>query len=306
MTTVLNETANRELSITRLLNAPPELVWEVWTKPEHITHWWGPVGFTTTTHEMNIKPGGVWRFMMHGPDGRDYPNKIVFIEVVKPELLVYKHSGEEDTEDIRFHVTVNFEKQGDKTKLTMRSLFESAEELERVVREFGAKEGMNQTVNRLEEYLESKQGAQLIDGVIVIERTYNASAEKVWNAITDRDEMKKWYFDLAEFKPEPGFEFQFYGEGKQGEKFLHLCKVIEVIPKKKLTYSWRYDGYEGNSFVTFELFPEGDKTRVKLSHKGLESFPVTPNKDFAKENFMEGWTHIIGTGLKDYVEKQKQ
>jgi uncharacterized protein YndB with AHSA1/START domain len=95
--------------------------------------------------------------------------------------------------------------------------------------------------------------------VIVIERTYNASAEKVWNAITDKDEMKKWYFDLAEFKPEPGFEFQFYGEGKQGEKFLHLCKVIEVIPKKKLTYSWRYDGYEGDSFVTFELFPKETK-----------------------------------------------
>jgi len=175
--------------------------------------------------------------------------------------------------------------------------------LERVVREFGAKEGMYQTVNRLEEYLESKQPAQLIDGVIVIERTYNASAEKVWNAITDKDEMKKWYFDLAEFKPEPGFEFQFYGEGKQGEKFLHLCKVIEVIPKKKLTYSWRYDGYEGNSFVTFELFPEGNKTRLKLSHKGLESFPVTANKDFAKENFMEGWTYIIGTGLREFVEK---
>ena len=304
MTTVINETASRELSITRLLNAPQELVWEVWTKPEHITHWWGPVGFSTTIHEMSIKPGGVWRFIMHGPDGRDYPNKIVFIEVVKPELLIYKHTGEDDTEDIKFHVTVNFEKQGNKTKLTMHSLFESAEELERVIKEYGAKEGMVQHLNRLEEYVENYQPAQLKDEKIVIERTYNTPVEKVWKAITDRDEMKRWYFDLAEFKAEPGFEFQFYGEGKQGEKFLHLCKVIEVIPKKKLTYSWRYDGYEGNSFVTFELFSEGNKTRVKLSHTGLESFPVTSNKDFAKENFMEGWTYIIGTGLKDYLEKQ--
>ena len=78
--------------------------------------------------------------------------------------------------------------------------------------------------------------------------------------------------------------------------------MIEVIPKKRLTYSWRYDGYEGNSFVTFELFPEGNKTRVKLSHTGPETFPVTANKNFAKENFMEGWTYIIGTGLKKYVE----
>ena len=75
------------------------------------------------------------------------------------------------------------------------------------------------------------------------------------------------------------------------------------MPQKKLTYSWRYDGYEGNSFVTFELFPEGNKTRLKLSHKGLETFPVTAHNDFAKENFMEGWTQIIGTGLKEYVEK---
>ena len=304
MTTVINETTNRELSITRLLNAPPELVWEVWTKPEHITNWWGPVGFSTTTHEMNIKPGGVWRFMMHGPDGKRYPNKIVFIEVVKPELLVYKHSGEDHTEDVRFHVTVTFERQGNKTKLTMRSLFESPEELERVIREYGAKEGMQQTINRLEEYVESRQPAQFIDKKIVIERTYNAPVEKVWKAITDKEEMKQWYFDLDGFKAEPGFEFQFYGEGKQGKKFLHLCKVIEVIAKKKLTYSWRYDGYEGNSFVTFELFEEGNKTRLKLSHKGLESFPVTPDNDFAKENFTEGWTYIIGTGLKEFVEKQ--
>jgi len=301
MTTVVKETANRELSISRLLNAPPALVWEVWTQPEHLTKWWGPIGFSTTTHEINVKPGGVWRFKMHGPDGRDYPNKIVFIEVVKPELLIYKHTGEEETEDIRFHVTVNFEKQGNKTKLTMRSLFETPEELERVVKEFGAKEGMKQTVDRLEEYLESKQTAT-DDEPIVIERIYNVPAKTVWSAITDKNEMKKWYFDLSEFKPEPGFEFQFYGEGHKGEKYLHLCKVIDVIIGKKLSYTWRYDNYEGNSVVTFELFEEGNKTRVKLTHKGIESFKAN-GSDFAKESFTQGWTELIGTLLKNYVEK---
>jgi len=137
---------------------------------------------------------------------------------------------------------------------------------------------------------------------IIVERTYNAPIEKVWKAITDKNEMKKWYFDLAEFKAEPGFEFQFYGEGKQGQKFLHLCKVIQVIPRKRLTYSWRYEGYEGNSFVTFELIEDGNKTKITLTHKGLESFPATAHNDFAKENFREGWTHIIGTGLKEYIE----
>jgi len=134
----------------------------------------------------------------------------------------------------------------------------------------------------------------------VIERTYNAPVQKVWKAITDRDQMKQWYFTFEEFKPEVGFEFEFEG-GPDDRKYLHKCKIIEVIVNKKLTYSWRYDGYEGNSFVTFELFDEGDKTRLKLTHEGLETFP--PNKDFAKENFAGGWTHIIGTSLKEFVEK---
>src|SRR3954468_17809967 len=103
----------------------------------------------------------------------------------------------------------------------------------------------------------------------VIERTYNAPIATVWSAITDNDQMKKWYFDIPGFKPEVGFEFQFEGQGKDGEKFIHLCKVTEVVKKKKLTHSWRYEGFEGNSFVTWELFAEGEKTKVKLTHAGL-------------------------------------
>src|SRR4051812_17953320 len=90
---------------------------------------------------------------------------------------------------------------------------------------------------------------------IVIERTLNAPATKVWQAITDADQMRQWYFNLPEFKPEVGFEFQFEG-GPDDRKYLHLCKITEVIPGKKLTHSWRYGGLAGNSFVTFELFPE--------------------------------------------------
>jgi uncharacterized protein YndB with AHSA1/START domain len=134
----------------------------------------------------------------------------------------------------------------------------------------------------------------------IIERTFNAPIEKVWSAITDKEEMKQWYFDLADFKPEVGFEFQFEG-GPDDRKYLHLCKVTEATKNKKLTYSWRYDGYEGNSFVTFELFPEGEKTKLKLTHSGLETFPANP--DFAKENFAQGWTDIIGRSLPAYLEK---
>lgn len=136
----------------------------------------------------------------------------------------------------------------------------------------------------------------------VIERTYNAKPDRVWQAITDKDKMKEWYFDLKEFKPEAGFEFEFSG-GPPEKSYLHLCTVTEVITGKKLTHSWRYDGYAGNSFVTWELFDEGDKTRVKLTHTGLDTFPTEP--DFAKENFVMGWTDIVGRSLKEYLEKDE-
>jgi len=134
----------------------------------------------------------------------------------------------------------------------------------------------------------------------VIERTYNAPIEKVWKAITDKDEMKEWYFNLEEFKLEVGFEFRFTG-GTEENKYLHICKITEVIPGKKLTHSWKYDCYTGESFVTFELFKQGDKTTLKLTHAGLETFPDIP--DFARHNFEAGWTHITGTSLFEYLEK---
>ena len=149
-------TADREIVLSRLLDAPRELVFDVWTDPKQIVQWWGPRGFTTTSQEMSVTPGGVWRFVMHGPDGRDYKNKIIYTEVVKPERLVYRHAGEDEHEDVRFHVTVTFQAQGRKTLLTMRSLFATAQEREEVVTKYGALEGGRQTLERLAEYVEKK------------------------------------------------------------------------------------------------------------------------------------------------------
>ena len=135
----------------------------------------------------------------------------------------------------------------------------------------------------------------------VIERTVNASSEKVWKAITDKEQMKKWYFDIAEFEPKVGFEFTFNG-GSEEKTYVHLCKITKVEPGKTLQYSWRYKDYPGNSFVTFELFPEGNVTRIKLTHEGLETFPQG-TKDFARESFAGGWTYIIGKSIIEFVEK---
>jgi uncharacterized protein YndB with AHSA1/START domain len=135
----------------------------------------------------------------------------------------------------------------------------------------------------------------------VIERVYNASIQSVWQAITDKEKMKEWYFDLSTFKAEPGFEFTFYG-GSETKQYLHRCKITEVIEGRKLSYTWAYDGYPGKSEVTFELFDENGQTRLKLTHAGLDTFS-TDNPDFATTSFIQGWNHIIGESLKKFVEK---
>ena len=136
-----------------------------------------------------------------------------------------------------------------------------------------------------------------------LKKAINAPVEKVWKALTNRDQMKQWYFDIAEFKPEVGFEFKFDG-GAEDKIYHHICKIVEVIPFKKLKHSWSYVGYEGMSFVTWELFDEGKTTRVKLTHEGLETFPKS-DPNFAEESFSKGWTYIVGTSLKDFFEKEK-
>ena len=137
---------------------------------------------------------------------------------------------------------------------------------------------------------------------IVIERTFGARVAKVWSALTEVDQMREWYFDLNEFRPEVGFEFEFVVE-HEGRRYHHLCKITDVIPSKKIAYTWRYQGHEGISLVTIELFAEGENTRLKLTHEGLETFPKL--RSFARENFEKGWAEIIGSSLKQFLERDE-
>jgi uncharacterized protein YndB with AHSA1/START domain len=139
------------------------------------------------------------------------------------------------------------------------------------------------------------------DQTVIVERTFNAPISKVWKALTDKNEMKLWYFDLTDFKAEPGFQVRFYGGPSAEKQYLHLLEVTEAIPEKKIAYSWKYDGYEGVSIAAFELSAQGNKTHLKLTHSGLESFPET-NTNFAEKNFAAGWDAIINSSLKKYLE----
>ena len=149
-----NNTADRELRISRVLNAPIELVWEVWTDPEHLKHWWGPDGFTNTITKMEMRKGGEWNLVMHGPDGTDYKNESIIKEIIKHKKIVYDHvSGP------RFLATIEFEAQGNKTRIDWHMLFETKEQFIRTVKAVKADEGLKQNVSRMEQYLINMQTA---------------------------------------------------------------------------------------------------------------------------------------------------
>jgi uncharacterized protein YndB with AHSA1/START domain len=142
-----------------------------------------------------------------------------------------------------------------------------------------------------------------MDTNVKMEYSYNASSEKIWKAITVKEEMKLWYFDLEEFKPEVGFEFRFWG-GTEERQYLHICIITEVVVGRKLCHTWSYDGIPGLTNLTFEIISEEDgNSKLKLSHTGFETFPAD-NPDLKVANFIEGWTHILGTSLKNYLKPQ--
>lgn len=175
----------REIVTTRYLHAPRELVFGVFTDAQNASKWWGPRGFTTTTHAQELRVGGEWRFTMHGPDGKDWPNKIAYREIVRNERLVYSHG---DFEKVHFEVTVSFETEGQGTRITMRSLFPSAEACE-AVKKFGAVEGGHQTLDRLTEELARAQKP----GAFVIARTLAAPRELVFRCWTQAEHLAHWW-----------------------------------------------------------------------------------------------------------------
>jgi uncharacterized protein YndB with AHSA1/START domain len=230
------DTTGREIVISRLLNAPRELVFSLWTDPKHLIYWWGPNGFTNTFHEIEVKTGGVWRFMMHGPDGVDYPNLIHFDEVTKPERLVYRHGSDEDPE--QFHVTVTFEEQGAKTQLTMRSVFRTAAERDFVVEKFKAVEGGNQTISRLEDRLATTIAAH----EFVVSRVFKASRELIFKAFTETQHLDQWWgpkgFTMVVSKMDlrPGGSYHYAMRSPDGKEMWGKFVYREVVKPERIVF----------------------------------------------------------------------
>ena len=127
-------------------------MFSAYTDARHVANWWGPNGFTTTTRSFEFRPGGVWEFIMHGPDGTDYPNRIEWREIVPPERIEYVH-GESKDDPHAFDSTVTLVERGRATEVTLRAVFKTKEQRDEVVERYGAIEGAKQTLGRLAVYI---------------------------------------------------------------------------------------------------------------------------------------------------------
>ena len=279
-TSSMAESKDRELVFTRMFDAPRDLVWKAWTEPQHVSQWWGPRGFTTTIHEMDVRPGGVWRQTMHGPDGIDYPNECVFADVVKPERISYRLTGGKKGDPVhQLEQTWTFEAQGDKTKVTLRMLFPSAEVLEHVVKTYGAAEGATQTLDRLAEHLptmsaEKSYAAGDMEREVVITRVFDAPREIVFKAWTDPKQMKAWYGPkmftntVCELDVRVGGAWRIVMRGPDGAEYPGRGVYCEVVKPERLVFTSEATDKEGKvilkGLATATFAEEGGKTKLTL------------------------------------------
>jgi uncharacterized protein YndB with AHSA1/START domain len=232
----------RSIVTTRLIDAPRELVFDAFTNPEHLAQWWGPIGFTTTTHTFDLRPGGGWRLTMHGPDGRDYENHIVYDEIVRPERLVYTHGG--DGGAVEFKSTITFEDMGGKTRLTMRGVFLSKKERDWVSETYGAVEGAKQTLGRLDEFL--------TDNMFAISRSFDAPRALVWRMWSAAEHLAQWWGPMGfawvggTFDFRPGGMFHYCMKAPNGSEMWGKFVYREIVPPERIVFVNSFSDAAGN------------------------------------------------------------
>ncbi len=286
-----------DLTITRLIDAPRERVFDAWTNPDALNQWWGPQGFTTTTERIDVRPGGVWQFIMHSPDGTDSPNRITFEEIVRPERITYFH-GEDEGKPRDFHTTVSFEDLGRQTRLTLTSVFATAELRRQALEEYGALEGGHSTIDNLSEFV--------LDGQpMVITRLFNAPLPRVWRALTDPEQIMKWWGPEHFTSPEARVDFRVGGKyvfamrDPDGNDYWSTGTYREIEPMTRIVYTDSFADAEGNVVsatdyglsadfpaelvVTIMLEDLGGRTRLTSTTEGMP-------RDAMFEMARSGWT----------------
>jgi uncharacterized protein YndB with AHSA1/START domain len=314
---MVTKTKSNEINITRLYDAPVKAVWDAWTDPKQVAQWWGPRGFTLTTHSKDLRPGGSWKYAMHGPDGVDYPNVTKYFEVEKYAKLVYDHGGSDDRPPL-FRVTVLFSEVNGKTKMDMTMKLESAEAAEET-RKFIKTAGGNSTWDRLAEFVAKESSGT---EKFVITRSFDAPLKLMFEVWTDKDHFAKWLpptgfemeFIRADIRPGGSSFYAMTGNG--GAKMYGRCEYLEIEKPDRLVYRQQF--CDENEKVTRHpmspTWPETMLTIVELAAEGPDQTRVTvtwqPYGDAtseeldtfvkAKGGMTQGWTGSFDK-LEDYL-----
>jgi len=310
-----------ELYLTRIYDAPVKMVWEAWTDPEQAAQWWGPRGFTITTHSKSLKPGGIWHYTMHGPDGTDYPNKTKYHEVVPLSRLVYDHGGNDEQAPL-FRVTVEFTDLKGKTKMEMTMTLEteaSAREMKKFIKQASG----NSTWDRLAEYLEKDLSGK---EKFVINRTFEAPLKTVYEMWTNPQHLTKWLgptgstMELLQGEIKAGasifFSMTNESSGNEGVKLYGKIHYHEMQPSEHLTYTQQFADAQGNmgrhpmapTWPAFMLtrvdFAEEapNRTRVTVSWEPYGDVTSDELATFiqARSGMTQGWTGSFDK-LEEYL-----
>ena len=314
------KTSDREIVVARVIDAPVERVWDACVDPKKIVQWWGPNGFTNSTKKMEVREGGEWDFIMHGPDGRDYPNHIVFTKIVPHKLIAHDHGG--DDGKVFFKASMTFEAEGNKTRLTMRSVFATAQDRDFVVREYGALEGAEQNLARCERFL--KYPKRSSSRAFTISRVFNASRERVWSAWTQESQLKAWFgpkgtsISYAKLDFRPGGTFHYAMKGADGKEMWGKWTFQEITRPEQIVLISQFSDKDGGvtthplapTWPRFTLsttdFSEKDgKTTLTLEWAPYDASPEEIKTfDAAHAGMKQGWGGTMEL-LEQYLANHK-
>ncbi|HEY4308926.1 MAG TPA: SRPBCC family protein [Pirellulales bacterium] len=315
------KTKSYEIHIIRLYDAPVEAVWDAWTEPEQVAQWWGPRGFTLTTHSKDLRPGGSWVYTMHGPDGVDWPNSTRYFEVEEHKKLVYDHGGSEDRPPL-FRVTVLFSEVEGRTKMDMTMSVDTPEALEHI-REVIKHASGNSTWDRLAEYLEKESSGK---EKFVINRTFDAPLELMFEMWTKPEHFSKWLaptgFNMRFIKSDirPDGRTFFVLSGPADAKMYGKAHYLSIEKPNRLVYTQQFSDENENisrhpmsptwpktMLTVVELSAEGpDRTRVTVTWEPHGATTPEELETFiqARTGMTQGWTGSFDK-LEEYVGTQQ-
>lgn len=313
------DTKDREIIITRIIDAPRERVFQAFRDPQQIEYWWGPRGFTNTIHGMDFREGGVWTYTMHGPDGIDYPNRVEYKEIRDNERITYMH-GDSEMHDMML-TTITFTPKGDKTEVELHMVTKTAAEIENM-KKFGAVQGGEQTLTRLDEHM-AKTPEQAAEEFFIA-RVFDASRDLVWKAFSEKDALAQWWgpkgFEIdvkrLEFKPGGVFHYSMQ-QGSETMWGRFTYKEIEAPTRLVFINSFSDDKgdiarapfFEGqwplevlNQLILVEL---NGKTILELRCRPINAGPEEHEKFFGAHRSMHEGFSGTWEQLAAYLAKGK-